>query len=118
MRHLALLLVFAASLVAQRGGPRDSGEITVLKPARVFDGEALHEGWAVRIRGGRIEAAGAVATIDAANANAKVIDLPGTTLMPGLVEGHSHILLHAYNETPWNDQVAHEGLALRAARAV
>jgi imidazolonepropionase-like amidohydrolase len=38
--------------------------------------------------------------------------------MPGLVEGHSHILLHPYNETPWNDQVAHEGLALRAARAV
>ena len=38
--------------------------------------------------------------------------------MPGLVEGHSHILLHAYNETTWNDQVLHEGLALRAARAV
>ena len=116
MRVLPVLLVFAISLTAQRGGPRDSGEVTVLKPARVFDGETLHEGWAVRVRGGRIEAAGAVATIDAANA--KVIDLPGTTLMPGLVEGHSHILLHAYNETPWNDQVAHEGLALRAARAV
>ena len=116
MRLLALLLILASFLLAQRGGPRDSGEITVLKPARVFDGETLHEGWAVRVRGGRIEAAGAVATIDAANA--KVIDLPGTTLMPGLVEGHSHILLHAYNETPWNDQVAHEGLALRAARAV
>ncbi len=48
----------------------------------------------------------------------KVIDLPGTTLMPGMVEGHSHVLLHPYNETPWNDQVAHDGLALRAARAV
>ena len=46
----------------------------------------------------------------------KVMDLPGLTLMPGLVEGHSHILLHAYNETPWNDQVAHEGLAC-ASRA-
>ena len=51
-------------------------------------------------------------------AGAKVIDLPGATLLPGLVEGHSHILLHPYNETPWNDQVAHEGLALRVARAV
>ena len=38
--------------------------------------------------------------------------------MPGLVEGHSHMMLHPYNETPWNDQVAHEGLALRTARAV
>jgi imidazolonepropionase-like amidohydrolase len=70
----------------------------------------------VRVRGGRIDAAGPAAAIDATGA--KAVELPGTTLMPGLVEGHSHILLHAYNETPWNDQVAHEGLALRAARAV
>jgi imidazolonepropionase-like amidohydrolase len=49
--------------------------------------------------------------------DAEVIDLGSLTLLPGLVEGHSHILLHAYSETPWNDQVAHEGLALRAARA-
>jgi imidazolonepropionase-like amidohydrolase len=88
----------------------------LLKPARVFDGEAMHQGWAVRVAGDRIEAAGPAATVDAVGA--KVVELPGATLMPGLVEGHSHILLHAYNETVWNDQVAHEGLALRAARAV
>jgi len=90
--------------------------VTVLRPARVFDGEAMHAGWAVRVRGDRIDAAGPAADIDANGA--KVVDLPGTTLMPGLVEGHSHILLHPYNETLWNDQVLHEGLALRAARAV
>jgi imidazolonepropionase-like amidohydrolase len=89
-------------------------EPILLKPARVFDGDTMHEGWTVRTRGGRIEAAGP--GIDASGA--KTIDLPGLTLLPGLVEGHSHILLHAYNETPWNDQVLHEGLALRAARAV
>ncbi len=49
--------------------------------------------------------------------DAEIIDLGALTLMPGLVEGHSHVLLHAYSETPWNDQVAHEGLALRVARA-
>jgi imidazolonepropionase-like amidohydrolase len=70
----------------------------------------------VRVAGDRIQAAGPAAGIDAAGA--KVVELPGATLMPGLVEGHSHILLHAYNETAWNDQVLHEGLALRAARAV
>ncbi|MCX6631330.1 MAG: amidohydrolase family protein [Candidatus Solibacter sp.] len=107
MRCLALFL-FALSAHAQ--------DITVLKAARVFDGEVSHEAWAVRVRGGRIEAAGPAASID--TANAKVIDLPGATLLPGLVEGHSHILLHPYNETPWNDQVAREGLALRVARAV
>jgi imidazolonepropionase-like amidohydrolase len=89
---------------------------TVLRPARVFDGDTMHEGWAVRVAGNRIEAAGPTSTISVAGA--KVIELPGTTLMPGLVDGHSHVLLHAYNETPWNDQVAHEGLALRVARAV
>jgi len=88
----------------------------VLKPARVFDGEAVHEGWAVRVNGERIESAGPASGINLSGA--KVIDLPNSTLMPGLVEGHSHILLHAYSETVWNDQVAREGLALRAARAV
>src|SRR6266478_1919553 len=111
-----MLLTFALLFLAQRQSAADSGAATVLRPARVFDGETMHEDWAVRVRGGRIDAAGPAAGIDPASG--KVIDLPGTTLMPGLVEGHSHILLHAYNETPWNDQVMHEGLALRAARAV
>jgi imidazolonepropionase-like amidohydrolase len=46
-----------------------------------------------------------------------VIDLPGLTLLPGLIEAHSHVLLHPYSETVWNDQVAHESLSLRVARA-
>jgi imidazolonepropionase-like amidohydrolase len=107
MRSL-LLLIFALCVAAQ--------DATVLKPARVFDGETLHEAWAVRVRGDRIEAAGPAASID--TAGARTIELPGATLLPGLVEGHSHILLHPYNETPWNDQVAHEGLGLRVVRAV
>jgi imidazolonepropionase-like amidohydrolase len=103
-----LLFIMALSATAQ--------DATVLKPARVFDGETVHEAWAVRVRGDRIEAAGPLASIS--TAGAKTIELPGATLLPGLVEGHSHILLHPYNETPWNDQVAHEGLGLRVARAV
>src|SRR5437899_7715538 len=89
--------------------------VTVLKPARVFDGEAMHDGWAVRVRGERIDAVGPLDGVTAPGA--RVIDLPGTTLTPGLVEGHSHVLLHAYSETSWNDQVSREGLALRVARA-
>ncbi len=55
----------------------------VLRPARVFDGETMHEGWAVRTRGGRIEAAGPTASVSADGA--KVVDLLGLTLLPGLV---------------------------------
>ena len=87
----------------------------VLKAALTFDGESMHNGWAVRIKGDRIEAAGPASSID--TSSAKIIDLGGATLMPGLVEGHSHVLLHAYSETVWNDQVEHEALALRVARA-
>ena len=96
--------------------PGEQPPVTILKPARVFDGEVLREGWAVRVRGERIEAAGPSSGIDATGAT--TIDLPGATLLPGLVEGHSHVFLHAYNETTWNDQVLKESLGLRTARAV
>ncbi len=89
----------------------------VLQPDRVFDGETMHPGWVVVVRGDRIVAAGPPATTNAPG-GARTIALPGTTLMPGLIEGHSHLLLHPYNETPWNDQVLREPLALRVARGV
>ena len=110
MRRLTLFLLslFAAPAFAAP---------TLLKPARVFDGinPVPHEGWSVIVDGDRIVAAGP--NIDAP-AGATVIDLPGMTLTPGLIEGHSHLFLHPYDETLWDDQVLHEPLALRTARAV
>lgn len=106
---LVLLLLIAAPAAAQ--------EPILLRPARVFDGinARPHEGWAVVVRGDRIEAVGPGL---AAPAGARVIDLPGTTLMPGMIEGHSHLFLHPYNETSWDDQVLREPESLRTARAV
>jgi len=94
-----------------------SAETLLLRPARVFDGVNAqpHEGWSVLVEGDRIAAVGANLN---APAGAQTIDLPGTTLMPGMIEGHSHLFLHPYNETLWDDQVLHEPLALRTARAV
>ncbi len=91
----------------------------LLVPDRVWDGvEATpHSGWAVLVTGNKIVAAGPRGQITAP-AGATTINLPGTTLMPGLIDAHSHVLLHPYNETSWNDQVLHEALALRTARAV
>src|SRR4051795_6966948 len=111
MRRLILLL-FAVLLAAPA-----AAEPILLRPARVFDGvnPAPHEGWSVLVEGERIAAAGPNL---AAPAGAKTIDLPGATLMPGMIEGHSHLFLHPYNETLWDDQVLHEPLALRTARAV
>ena len=92
------------------------GELLLL-PDAVFDGSTRHQGWAVLVRGTRIAWAGPVAAAPTTGATRRV-SLSGTTLMPGLIEGHSHLLLHAYNETPWNDQVLREPLAYRVARAV
>lgn len=89
--------------------------IILLRPAAVFDGTALHPGWVVLVEGAKIAAAGPGLT---APPEATVIDLPGDTLMPGMIEGHGHLFLHPYNETSWDDQVLHEPLALRTARAV
>ncbi len=112
---LLTCLSFTGAAQSQRGRENASADVTVLRPARVWDGEAMHEGWAVRVKGERIDAVGPASSVAAAGATE--IDLPGTTLTPGLVEGHSHILLHAYSETSWTDQVSREGLALRVARA-
>jgi imidazolonepropionase-like amidohydrolase len=114
------IAVLMASLVAVpalaiQTPPRSADTVTVLRPARVFDGGVMHEGWAVRVRGDRIDAAGPATSV--LSLGATPIDMPGTTLLPGMIEGHSHVLLHPYNETAWNDQVLHEGLALRVARA-
>jgi len=98
--------------------PKPPDTVYLLKPAHVFDGESaqLHGDWVVLVRGEKIEAAGPASEIKAP-ADAKVIDLPGMTLMPGLIDAHSHVLLHPYSETVWNDQVAREALSLRVARA-
>ncbi|MBC7923779.1 MAG: amidohydrolase family protein [Ferruginibacter sp.] len=88
----------------------------LLKPARVFDGNDLHAGWVVLVKGRKIEAVGMAGEVKAP-ATAVSVDLPGMTLLPGLIEGHSHLLLHPYNETSWNDQVLREPPALRVARA-
>lgn len=85
----------------------------LLKPDRVFDGTELHENWVVVVTENQISYVGAA---QGANKIKTTIDLTGTTLMPGIIEGHSHVLLHPYNETDWNDQVLKESSVERAIR--
>jgi imidazolonepropionase-like amidohydrolase len=87
----------------------------VLAPARVFDAPAgiTHEGWVVVIQGDRIVSVGPRANTP----SGRRVDLPGTTLLPGLIDAHSHLFLHPYAETPYADQVLKEPLSLRVARA-
>ena len=112
-RHACALLAFSllhAAFAAQAD--------TLIIPGAVWDGiaEAPVTGQAVLVRGERIAAVGPVETLQ--SAGAERIELPRTTLVPGLIEGHSHLLLHPYNETLWDDQVLKEGFGYRVAAAV
>ena len=88
----------------------------LLKPLRVFDGETMHTNWVVLVKGNKIEEAGEMNF--KLPSNTRIIEMKGATLLPGLIEGHSHLFLHPYNEISWNDQVLKESRAERTARAV
>jgi imidazolonepropionase-like amidohydrolase len=108
---LSIGLCFVAAVIRAQ-----SPQPTLLRPAAVFDGQEMHAGWMVLVVGEKITAAGPAAQITAPP-DARMIDLADQTLLPGMIEGHSHMFLHPYNETTWNDQVLTESLALRTARA-
>ena len=107
--YLFIIVLFATSLQAQKE------DYILLKGDRVFDGENMHEGWSVLIKNNLVEAVGILSALPP---NTVVKNYPGCTIMPGLIEGHSHLFLHPYNETPWDDQVLKESRAERMARAV
>lgn len=108
---MRLLAAMAAMMTA--AGTAAGQPAYVLAPDRVFDGESVHAGWKVRVEDGKIAAAGQA--VD--ESGAEVIDLTGMTLTPGLIDAHSHVLLHPYDETSWNDQVLRESVAERSVRA-
>ena len=112
-------LLRIASFIVLASAHNASAQHYLLRPERVFDGvsEQPHTGWGVVVRQERIVSAGPLTELLAAAAGARTIDLPGMTLLPGLIDAHSHLLLHPYNEAPWNDQVLKEPLSLRVARA-
>ncbi|WP_421846646.1 amidohydrolase family protein [Novosphingobium sp.] len=112
----ALIKTALAAVLALPAVANAEPQRTLLRPAQVFDGTdpAPHPGWQVLVEDTRIAAVGPNLSLPPGT---QTIDLPGQTLMPGMIEGHGHLFLHPYNETPWDDQVLHEPLALRTIRA-
>jgi imidazolonepropionase-like amidohydrolase len=129
LRPFALVALAAAAAVAasmtdpalraqSRAQAPAAATSVLLRPARVFDAvdSQVREGWVVLVTGSRVEAAGPAASVRVPP-GARIVDLPGTTLLPGLIDAHSHIFLHPYNETLWNDQVLKESQAYRTIAA-
>lgn len=107
-----LLTIPAAPVLAAQ----DSSYLLV--PERLFTAHdtTTHTGWAVLVEGARIKAVGPLAQLTTP-AGADRIDLTGMTLLPGLIDAHSHIFLHPYNETLWDDQVLKESVPYRTLEA-
>src|SRR5262249_51653372 len=116
---VAAAFSFAIPACAQPGGASGAVRPIVIVPDAVWDGvtDAPHPGWVVVVRGTQIASAGPGAGASVP-ADAERATLPGTTHRPGLIEGHSHLFLHPYNETLWDDQVLRESYGFRMVEAV
>jgi imidazolonepropionase-like amidohydrolase len=110
------ILLFVSVLACLFSYCQQKEKYILLKPERVFDGEQMHTGWVVLVKNNKIEQSGEMRF--KLPAETEIIELKGMTLLPGLIEGHSHLFLHPYNETSWNDQVLKESRAERTVRAV
>ena len=111
LRGLLALLVLLTPLAAL------ADAALLLRPAQVWSaGEPVHVGWTVLVQGERIVAVGPASAVHAP-ADAEVIELPGATLLPGLMDLHSHLFLHPYNESRWDEQVLREPVPYRTLRA-
>jgi imidazolonepropionase-like amidohydrolase len=115
LRFVGYCIYFLLVSITADAQAKKADTFYLLKPDHVFDGEQMREGWQVLVKNHTIEAAGPAVN---APKEATVISLKGSTLLPGLIEGHSHLFLHPYNEVPWDDQVLKESRAERTARAV
>jgi len=115
----SLALAAPASAASPVPGAGEPPAGVLLRPQGVLDAAsgAVHDGWVVLVTGSRIVAAGPAGEVKAP-AGARTIELPGMTLLPGLMDLHSHLFLHPYNETLWNDQVLKEPVAYRVIAAV
>jgi imidazolonepropionase-like amidohydrolase len=116
LTRVLLTTVGIAAAAGEAAGASGPGA-TLLRPAQVWTaGEPVHSQWVVLTSGQRIVAVGPAAQV-AVPSDAAVIELPGTTLLPGLIDAHSHLFLHPYNETRWDDQVLKEPVPYRTLRA-
>jgi imidazolonepropionase-like amidohydrolase len=109
---LAILLTLVASLASAQTG------VTVIKAGSLIDGrsDTPRANQIIVIRGNRIESVGSGTAIPA---DAYVIDLSGMTVMPGLIDSHTHIFLQgeAPSEGGYDVQLLKYPIAYRAARA-
>ena len=83
---------------------------------RLFDGESIHNDWGLLVEGNKIVTVGPKQSIKVPEGTIS-INYGNSTVMPGMIEGHSHLLLYPYNITDWDTQVLKETDSYRTVRA-
>ncbi len=118
-RFHASIAPLLTCLLALAPAAAGAGEAWLLTGARVLDeaGSGWRHGVDVLVDGGRIAAVGPAGELPAPD-GVRRLELDGLALVPGLIDLHTHLLLHPYDETSWNDQVLKEQLELRTIRGV
>ncbi len=118
LRVLATAILCLATTVTVAPAQQPESASTLIRPERVFDAATgeVRTGWVVLVAGERIESVGPVGSVQAPD-DVRILDLPGATLLPGLIDAHSHLFLHPYDETLWDDQVLKEARAYRTLMA-
>lgn len=110
LRSLIIAFVFLPFVLT--GQPKSY----LLTAERLFDGFRFYDNYGIVVQGDKIVQVGPSDRLEVPT-GAEIIDLGASVLMPGMIEGHAHLLLHPYNETSWNDQVLKESVAERSIRA-
>jgi imidazolonepropionase-like amidohydrolase len=115
-----LILSLWVGAFAQQSGPTSSQSVTVIRAGILIDGKskAPRNGQVIIVRGDRIESVTEAASAKIPS-GATVIDLSKATLLPGLIDCHTHIFLQGEDPAQggYDVNILNAPLALRAARA-
>jgi len=128
MRHVALPIVIAlssATVAAAQAPPAPAPAppppaVVFIKAGRLVDGRAnaVQTNVGILIEGERIKAVGPVAQVQSQAGTARVIDLSQMTVLPGLIDAHTHLLLQGdVTSQEYEDQLLKESIPYRAILA-
>src|ERR1700730_7332198 len=122
MTPRALTLLFALPLLATaQSPPQAAGRSYVIRAAHMIDGrsDVVQNDVALIIEGERIVAVGPRAQVaPRIPAGAQVVDLGGATILPGLIDNHTHVLLQGdITSADYDEQLLKESIPYRAIRA-